>query len=142
MAKILSFEKFNENWFNKLTSFFTGSKPYERHLKKYNIQKKEIDAHTLHLFHKEKLVGKIELNQDKSMSVPFWDLTIYIYESETPKRDGFIPNYEKIRGQSEQPYAVSTLTVRNTVEAAVLSFVGWWETYTKTGRKSNIRFRV
>lgn len=142
MTKILSFEKYNENWFNRLNSFFTGSKPYDRHLKKYNIKKKEIDEHTLHLFHDGKLVGKIELNQEKSMSVPFWDLIIYIYEKETSPRPDFISNYEKIKGQSEQPYGVSTITIRNTVESAVLTFVGWWETYTKSGRKTNIRFRV
>lgn len=145
MKRISTFQQFNEGWFSNLKSkvsqVFSSSKPYDPELKKYNISYTLVGKHEMKFYHKNKLVAEVKLNVEESTEVPIWDLTIYVYESETPKK-GTLASAPKIEKQKEQPYGIKVGKFKSDSEEAVLSFLKWWKSFTKSGKEKNISFNV
>ncbi len=145
MKRISTFQQFNEGWFSNLKSkvsqVFSSSKPYDPELKKYNISYTLVGKHEMKFYHKNRLIAEVKLNLEKSTDSPVWDLIIYVYESETPKK-GSLPVAPKIEKQKEQPYGMKTAQFDFDSEEAILSFIKWWKSYTKSGKEKNINFNV
>lgn len=144
MKNILNFNKFNEGWFGNLTKSFSnlfGSSQFSSILDKYDIEPKKESDECLNFFHIDKLIAKITLDAEVT-NYPVWNLVVYIYESETPTKPGVKKTNQYFKEQEEQPYGETSLKIKTGLENAVRSLVGWWETYTKSGRKLNPRFRI
>jgi hypothetical protein len=144
MGKILKFDKFNESWFKNLTKSFSSlfsSTPFDSMLSEYNIEAKKESDESLHFFHNDKMISKIELDEE-STKYPVWNLIVYIYQSETPSKPGVIITKTYFEDQDEQPYGETSLKIKTGLENAVKSLVTWWKTYTKSGRRSNPLFKI
>lgn len=144
MKNILNFDSFNEGWFSNLTKSignFFGASPFSSILDKYDIEAEKESDECLNFFHDDKLIAKISLDAEFT-NYPIWNLVVYIYQSETPAKAGVKITNQSFEGQDEQPYGETSLKIKTGIENAVKSLVGWWETYTKSGRKLNPRFRI
>lgn len=140
MARILRFQKFNEGWFSDL--FSSDEREFDDSLAEYDIERESINKHRMEFFHDSRLVAIVELDQENISHRPNWLLTIFLYESETPKRGTRSQPAEQIKKQKEQPYGKITKQMGNDSEDVVNSFVKWWSKYTKSGRLNNPLYEV
>jgi len=135
--RVLKFQQYNEEWF-----WGREKKPYESKLQKYNITYKQENEHMMNFYHSGKLIANLQLNQQKSISRAVWTLTIYLYDSESPKPANHQGKEIEIKGQREKPYDTTTRDFTTDSESVVLNMLKWWETYTKSGRKKNLNFTL